>query len=55
MHYLRDTRKHNTKKHTGSSQVMRKLNTDLMKHLSFEEIMEIINANHGFYYNKDSK
>jgi hypothetical protein len=23
--------------------------------LPFKEIMEIINANHGFFYNKDSK
>jgi len=34
---------------------MRKLNKDLMKDLSFEEIMEIINANHGFFYNENSK
>ena len=26
-----------------------------MKDLSFEEIMEIINANHGFFYNENSK
>ena len=25
------------------------------KKLPFKEIMEIINANHGFFYNKDSK
>jgi len=34
---------------------MRKLNKKLMKDLPFEEIMEIINANHGFFYNENSK
>jgi hypothetical protein len=26
-----------------------------ISNLSFKEIMEIINAKHGFFYNKDSK
>jgi hypothetical protein len=34
---------------------MEKLNINRVKKLPFKEIMEIINANHGFYYNKDSK
>jgi hypothetical protein len=31
------------------------LNTNKIKKLPFKEIMEIINANNGFFYNKNSK
>jgi hypothetical protein len=29
--------------------------SSLVKKLPFKELMEIINANNGFFYNKDSK
>jgi hypothetical protein len=31
------------------------LDIEKTKKLPFKDIMEIINANHGFFYNKDSK
>ena len=31
------------------------LDINKTKKLPFKDIMEIINANHGFFYNKDSK
>ena len=58
MFYLRDTRKHNTLNHrviTNKTYKMTEIDKNLVNDLPFEEIMELINAKHGFFYNKDSK
>ena len=40
---------------TNNVKLMLDLDINKIKKLPFKEIMEIINANHGFFYNKDSK
>ena len=59
MYYLTDTQTHSNHIQTRSSRIIHindRIETKkLVKDLPFEEIMELINARHGFFYNEKLK
>ena len=59
IYYSKDTHtrilRKTTRVITNNMKIMLDLDINKVKKLPFKEIMEIINANNGFFYNKNSK